>query len=162
MAADSKLSLSVSVTTRQPREGESDGIDYEFISEEAFEKLIAENALVEWASVHGSLYGTCRSELERVTNSGADALLELDVQGMRNVRNAGLDAVTIFIAPPSMKELERRIRSRAADTDNQIALRMNNARDEMAARGEFDYIIVNDDLDEAVAAVEAVIQESRK
>ena len=162
MSKDKKLKLAVSVTTRPPRAGEVDGVDYEFVDEEAFEKLIAEDALIEWASVHGNLYGTRRTELERVTGSGTDdAVLELDVQGMRNVRKAGLDAITIFIAPPSEKELERRIRARAADTESQIALRMNNAREEMAARGEFDHIIVNDDLDEAVAAVESVIQHIR-
>lgn len=161
MAADKSLALAVSATTRPPREGETDGVDYEFVNKNKFEKLIAEDALVEWAHVHGNLYGTRRSELDRVTKNGFDAVLELDVQGMRNVRNAGIDAVTIFIAPPSIKELERRIRSRAMDSESQIALRMNNAREEMAARGEFDHVVVNDDLDEAVASVEAAIQEMR-
>ncbi len=161
MDKDRHLALTVSVTTRPPRNGETDGVDYEFVDRDTFEQLIAEDALVEWANVHGNLYGTRRTELARVAEGGTDALLELDVQGMRNVRNAGIDAVTIFIAPPSMNELERRIRARAADSESQIALRMNNARDEMAARGEFDYVIVNDDLDEAVASVEAVLQEMR-
>jgi len=162
MGADETITLSVSVTTRPPREGETDGVDYEFVNVEMFEKLIAEDALVEWASVHGNLYGTRRSELDRVANSGTDAVLELDVQGMRTVRNAGIDVVTIFIAPPSVNELERRIRTRASDSESQIAIRMNNARDEMAARGEFDHVIVNDDLDEAVAKLEAVIRLTRE
>lgn len=161
MASDKHLALAVSVTTRPPRKGEIDGVDYEFVTEETFEKLIAEDALVEWAHVHENLYGTRRSELARVTGGGMDAVLELDVQGMRSVRRAGIDAVTIFVAPPSIKELERRIRSRAADSESQIALRMNNARDEMAARGEFDYVVVNDDLDQAVASVEAAIRKMR-
>ena len=162
MDTDKKLALAVSVTTRPPRDGEVSGVDYEFVDEATFEKLIADDALVEWANVHGNLYGTRRSELERVTRDGLDAVLELDVQGMRNVRNAGSDAVTILVAPPDMNELERRIRSRAADSESQIAVRMNNAREEMAARGEFDHIIVNDNLDEAVAAVEAIIEHVRK
>lgn len=161
MSADKNLALAVSVTTRPPREGEVDGVDYEFMDKDSFEKLIDEDALVEWAHVHGNLYGTRRSELDRVTKGGLDAVLELDVQGMRNVRNADIDAVTIFIAPPSIKELERRIRSRATDSESQIALRMNNAREEMAARGEFDHVVVNDDLDEAVASIEAAIQKMR-
>lgn len=162
LAVDKNLALTVSVTTRPPRAGETNGVEYEFVTEEGFEKLMAADALVEWAQVHGNLYGTRRTELERVTSDGKDAVLELDVQGMRNVRQAGIDAVTIFIAPPTIKELERRIRSRATESDSQIALRMNNARDEMAARFEFDYVIENDDLDNAVQAVETVIQETRK
>jgi guanylate kinase len=161
MAGDENLALTVSVTTRPPRDGETGGVEYEFVSNDEFEDLIADDQFVEWARVHDNLYGTRRTELERVTADGKDALLELDVQGMRNVRNAGIDAITIFIAPPNIKELERRIRARGADSDSQIALRMANARDEMAARGEFDHVIVNDDLEEAVEAVRSIIAEVR-
>jgi guanylate kinase len=162
LAMDNRLELAVSTTTRPPRTGETAGVDYTFVTEDEFDAMLDADAFVEWAMVHGNRYGTPRSELERLAAEGKDALLEVDVQGMRNVRNAGIDAVTIFIAPPSLTELERRMRARATESEDQIALRMNNAREEMAARREYDYVVTNDLLDDAVKAVEHIIRDVRQ
>ena len=114
-----------------------------------------------WAEVHDNLYGTLRGELDRIVASGKDALLELDVQGMRNVKRLGIDAVTVFIMAPSLEELEQRLRARGTDSDEVIAVRLKNALDEMAARDEYDNVIVNVDIREAVAELEAIVKAAR-
>lgn len=119
-------------------------------------------AFVEWARVHGHLYGTTRADLDRTAAEGRDVILELDVQGMRNIKNVGIDAVSIFVAPPSIETLEQRIRARGMDSDEQITLRMKNARIELAAKDEYDYIVVNDVLDDAVTAFQRIIELERK
>jgi len=152
---------SVSATTRPSRPGEVEGADYFFLPRAEFERRIKANEFAEWAEVHGNLYGTLRAELHRVLSSGRDVFLELDVQGMRNLRRAGIEIVSIFIVPPSLEELERRLRGRGTNDEEDIALRMHNARAEMEARKEFDYVVVNDDLDTAVADVEAIVRARR-
>lgn len=156
-----RLMTTVSATTRAPRQGEVDGKDYHFLDRARFEKNIAAGAFVEWAEVHGNLYGTLASELDRCLGSDHDVILELDVQGMRNLRSQRDDVVTVFLMPPSLEELERRLRARGTDDDDVIALRLRNARDEMAARHEFDYIIVNDDLDRAAGDMAAILRAER-
>jgi len=151
----------VSATTRQPREGETDGVDYVFLDRAEFDARIEADAFAEWADVHRHRYGTLHAELERVLATGKDAVLELDVQGMRKLREAGRDCVTVFITAPGLEELERRLRGRGTDSEEQIAGRMETAKVEIAARHEFDYIIVNDEIDEAVADMEAIVRAER-
>lgn len=160
-ALDPKLAYSVSATTRAPREGEVDGKDYYFLDRETFEKRIAAGEFAEWAEVHGNLYGTLRSELDRLVSSGLDVVLELDVQGMRNMKAAGLDIVTVFVMPPSEDELARRLELRGANTADDMALRLKNARDEMAARNEYDHVIVNDQLNQAVESFQNIVRRHR-
>ncbi|HRI89901.1 MAG TPA: guanylate kinase, partial [Candidatus Hydrogenedentes bacterium] len=158
LARDEKLAYSISATTRPPRAGEQDGREYYFLDRDTFEERIAAGEFAEWAEVHGNLYGTPRSELNRIIATGNDVLLELDVQGMRNVKRLGLDMVSVFIMAPSAEELEQRLRSRGTDSPEVIALRLKNAREEMAAKDEYDHVIVNVDIREAVAELEGIIR----
>ncbi|GMU93851.1 MAG: guanylate kinase [Candidatus Hydrogenedentota bacterium] len=162
LARDKRLGYSVSATTRSPRRGEVDGTHYHFMDRASFERRVAEGDFVEWAEVHGNLYGTLRSELERLVGSGKDIVLELDVQGMRNVKRAGLDAVTVFIMAPTVEDLERRLKARATDPPEEISLRLANAKEELAARGEYDHVIVNADIDQATAEFEEIVRSARE
>jgi guanylate kinase len=145
------FAYSISCTTRAPRGEEKDGKDYHFLTREEFFSRREAGYFAEWAEVHGNLYGTLRSELERCLATGSDVILELDVQGMRSLKGLYPGVGTIFLAPPSMAELERRLRNRGTNDDADIALRMRNAETEMAAQSEFDCIIVNDTIDRAAA-----------
>lgn len=158
---DTRLGYSVSATTRPPRAGEVEGKDYYFLDRDTFDRRVSAGDFVEWAEVHGNLYGTLQEELERLTASGKDTVLELDVQGMRNLKTRGLDMVSVFVVAPSHEELERRLRSRGTDRPEVIELRLSNARNEIAARREFDYVIVNERLDEAVVDLQAIIRAER-
>jgi guanylate kinase len=160
-AEDKRLAFSVSATTRKPREGESEGVQYYFMDRASFRQGVDGGDFVEWAEVHGNLYGTRRDELERLVASGKDVILELDVQGMRNLHPADFDVVSVFIEPPSMEELERRLRSRGTESEEDIELRLINARAEMAARNEYDYIVINDQLETAVADFRAIVRAQR-
>ena len=159
---DPNLTYSISATTRKPRAGEQDGREYYFLERPMFEQRVAKGEFAEWAEVHGNLYGTLRSELDRIISSGNDALMELDVQGMRNVKGLGIDAVTVFIMAPSLEELEQRLRARGTDNEEVIALRLKNAITEIAARREYDHVIVNVDIRDAVAALEEIIKAARE
>ncbi|MBX7259870.1 MAG: guanylate kinase [Candidatus Hydrogenedentes bacterium] len=161
LARDPRIAYSISMTTRAPRCGERDGYDYYFVDCATFERVRDSGGLFEWAEVHGNLYGTPREEVDRLTASGKDVILELDVQGMRNVREAGVDAATIFIMAPSIEELERRLTARATDSAEEIARRVARAREEIKERHEFDYIVINDDLNTAVEDLEAIIRSQR-
>jgi guanylate kinase len=141
------LQLAVSATTRRPREGEAGGVDYHFLSEEDFDRRVARGEFVEHAQYAGNRYGTLKSELERPARG---IVLEIDVQGARQVRETLPDAVLIFIEPPSFEDLERRLLGRASDRPEQIERRLAAARDELAAAGEFDHRIRNDDLERAL------------
>ena len=152
------VAVTVSATTRAPRPGEEQGGHYYFMSRAAFEAERDAGAFYEWAVVHGNLYGTLKSEVERCLASGAHVVLELDVQGMRHLKALRSDVVTVFLMPPSMEELERRLRTRGANDEADIALRLKNARAEIAAKDEFDFVIVNDDLDRAAADLEQILQ----
>jgi guanylate kinase len=161
VAGDPLLVHSISATTRAPRPGEENGRDYHFLDRETFMRRVDAGDFVEWAEVHGNCYGTLREEIERRFDSGKDVILQLDVQGMRSMK-AALDNVTaFFIVAPSTEELERRIRDRAADDEAAIAVRLKNARGEMEARNEFDHIILNDRIEDAVAACRAIVEERR-
>jgi guanylate kinase len=145
------LELSVSATTRAPRPGEEPGVDYHFLSAEEFDRRLDEGAFVEHAEYAGNRYGTLRSEIDRARESGARALvLEIEVQGARQVRQALPGAVQVFIAPPSEDALRTRLVGRGADAPEQIERRLAVAREEMEARREFEEVIVNDRLDDAV------------
>ena len=146
------LELSVSATTRTPRPGEHDGADYHFLADEDFERRLEAGEFVEHAEYAGNRYGTLRSEIDRARAAGARALvLEIEVQGARQVREALPGAVQVFIAPPSEEALRTRLVGRGADAPEQIERRLAVSRDELAARQEFEHVIVNDRLDEAVA-----------
>lgn len=155
------LAVSVSATTRPPRSGEADGRDYYFMDRAEFERRRAAGEFVEWAEVHGNLYGTLRAELARLRADGRDALLEIDVQGMAKLRAQGLEFVSVFIMPPSFDELERRLRARGTDRPEVVALRLENAWKEMSARKTYDYIVVNDRVEDAVADMEAIVRARR-
>jgi guanylate kinase len=147
LQANPSLQLAVSATTRAPREGEENGRDYHFLSQEEFEKRADAGEFVEHAEYAGNHYGTLRSELERPARG---IVLEIDLQGARQVREALPEATQIFIEPPSLADLEERLKARGSDSDEQIARRLAVAPQELAAKDEFGYRVVNDDLDRAL------------
>jgi guanylate kinase len=143
------IGYSVSHTTRAPRPGEVDGRDYFFVSTEAFETMIRDNALIEWASVHGNYYGTSSAFVRQCLEKGRDILLDIDVQGAARIREQYPDAVTIFIMPPSMDALRERLNARATDSPAVIETRIRNAEEEIRQKDCYRHVIVNDDLDTA-------------
>ncbi len=152
------LAFSVSHTTRTPRPGESNGREYHFVDRPTFERMRADQAFLEWAEVHGNLYGTSRKAIEAQQARGIDVFLDIDVQGARQLRDCGHPgAIFLFIAPPSWPELERRLRGRGTDPEETVQLRLNNARHEMEDAGRYDYLVINDRLDEAVEVLRAVV-----
>jgi guanylate kinase len=155
------IRLSVSYTTRAPRPGEVDGRHYHFVSHDAFMDMAERGQFFEYAIVHGDLKGTARSAVESELASGVDVLLEIDYQGARLVRHLMPEAISIFILPPSRLELERRLRSRAQDSEEVIQRRLAGSRTEIAHVHEFDYIIVNDDFERALADMVTIVQASR-
>ncbi len=158
MAADERLAFSVSTTTRPMREGETDGRDYDFVDDAAFDRLVAGDAFVEWAHVHDHRYGTTRRRLDELTAAGKIPVLDIDVQGGVNVIDMfGDDLVSVFLFPPSWEELERRLRSRGTDSDEAIDGRLKTARHEVTFAPRYRYWIVNDDLPEAVRRMRAII-----
>jgi guanylate kinase len=158
---DPDLYVSVSVTTRRPRATERDGVDYFFIDDEGFDRLIAEGELLEWAEIFGHRSGTPARPIRDVRREGRDALLEIDVQGAGIVRDKVPDSVLILLVPPSMAELERRLRTRATEDEDKLARRLARAEEEIAQAERFDHVIVNDDLERASSQVAAIIEASR-
>lgn len=158
LARDERLAFSISVTTRQPRDGEVDGADYRFVADAEFDRLLAEAAFVEWATVHGNRYGTLRDDLERLVGAGRIPVLDIDVQGGAQViEHFGDGLVSVFLFPPSWTELERRLRRRGSDAEAVIAKRLANARWEVGFADRYRYWLVNDDLDQAVVRMQAII-----
>jgi guanylate kinase len=155
------LFLSVSVTTRAPRPSEVDGVDYFFVDEDAFDRMIESGELLEWADIVGHRSGTPRGFVEDRLAAGRDVILEIDVVGASQVRDRVPGSVLIFIEPPSTEELERRLRGRATETEERIRLRMETAAWEMQQREWFDHVVVNDDLERASSQVAAIIEASR-
>ncbi|PSB24335.1 guanylate kinase [Stenomitos frigidus] len=153
----SELYLSISVTTRSPRPGEVDGKNYYFVSRSAFERMVANGELLEWAEFAGNLYGTPRQAVEEHIRDGRRIILEIELQGARQIRKNFPDALQIFILPPSLLELEYRIRSRAQDSEEAITRRLQRARTEIAAADEFDICIVNDDFAKALDRIETTL-----
>lgn len=157
------LRRTVSHTTRAPREGERDAVDYHFVDEAAFEGMAGRNEFLEWAQVHGARYGTSRGAVARaLAEGGGDLLLVIDVQGGRALRGMkDIDAVTIFLLPPSEEELERRLRGRGSDSDAAIRQRLDNARREMQEQDWYDHKVINDEAARAVDEVEGIIRRER-
>ena len=147
--------LSVSATTRSPRQGEQDGIQYFFHSRDRFDALVASGGFLEWAEFAGNCYGTPRQPVEERMAEGRPVLLEIELEGARQVRRSFPEAFQIFLAPPSFEELERRIRGRGTDSEEAIQRRLGRARDELNAQAEFDAVVINDELDSALQQLEA-------
>jgi len=162
MAGLPGLNFSVSHTTRQPRTGEQHGRDYFFVEREAFEQMIAEKQFIEWARVHDNYYGTSIMAVSDRLGEGEDIILDIDVQGAAIIRDSEtLSAVQIFIAPPGLKALEERLRGRNTEDEKTVLLRLKNAEMEMKAAQAYDYLVVNDQLEEAVETLMAIIVAER-
>ncbi len=157
VARNPELRFSISYTTRQKRRTEVDGVDYLFVDVENFERLRDEGELLEFAEVFDNFYATSRSQVEKHLAAGQDVILEIDWQGARQVRESMPECVTIFILPPSLEELERRLRDRRTDSREVIERRLRDALSDMAHWDEFDHVIINDKLEQAVADLESVL-----
>lgn len=157
------LTLSISVTTRPRRSSEVDGIHYSFISKSRFEAMRDNGELLEWAEVHGNYYGTPRAPVEEILREGRDALFDIDYQGTQQVRDKmAADTVTVFILPPSMKELRARLERRAEDSRETIERRLENARNEIQRWKQYDYVLVNDDLQRSFDDLLAILRAERQ
>lgn len=163
MAWDPEIRFSVSATTRAPRPGEQDGREYYFRTRAEFEAMIAAGEMLEHAEVFGNFYGSPKGPVEQAMGEGRDTLFDIDWQGGQQVRNStlGQDVVSIFVLPPSIAELESRLRGRAQDSDEVIAGRMRKSRDEISHWAEYDYVLVNDDLEATAARLQGIIEAER-
>jgi guanylate kinase len=159
---DPRLGFSISATTRSPRSGEEHGRDYYFISGDEFRAKIAAGEFLEWAQVHNNYYGTLNREVENMRAAGRDVLLDIDVQGGLQLKGEGREGLFLFIAPPSMLVLERRLRGRGTNSDEDIRVRMANAKAEMDRRHEYDAVIVNDEIERALGELTRVIAAARR
>ncbi|MDA0313008.1 MAG: guanylate kinase [Gemmatimonadetes bacterium] len=149
--------FSVSATTRPARKRERDGVDYHFVDKSTFEAMVAAGALAEWASVHDCLYGTPRTELDSAALRGEHVVLDIDVQGARQIRESVPEAKLIFILPPSVEVMMERLKGRGTEAPVEVARRLRSALDELRAVPEFDYVVVNDDIERCVAEIEAIV-----
>ena len=161
LAEMDRLQFSISHTTRAPRPAEKDGVDYHFSNRPAFTKMRDAGEFLEWAEVHGELYGTARSEYDRAREQGVDLLLDVDVQGAAQVRAQFADAVSIFILPPSYLALERRLRGRGPNDEAQFRRRLDAAREELSLYRDYEYAIVNEHLEDSVEELKSVIRAAR-
>jgi guanylate kinase len=157
MADFQQIRFSVSYTTRPPRSGEKDGVDYYFVSHDAFKKMVHEKAFVEWAEVLGNHYGTSRKFLEDCRSRGADVILDIDTQGAAQIRSKYSDGVFIFILPPGIEDLKRRLIGRGSESHESVDLRLRNASKEMERIGCYDYVVINDRVDDAIEKLKAII-----
>jgi guanylate kinase len=155
------LRMSRSYTSRSARQGELDGVDYNFVSRQQFERMISSGEFLEWADVVGNLYGTSRADTERLLGAGQDVVLVIDVQGARQVRARGGEAISIFVMPPSYQILEQRLRGRSKDSEEAVQRRLQVARAEVAAFTEYDFIVINDELAPAVERLRAIVLAER-
>jgi guanylate kinase len=162
LAALPDLELSISATTRRPRPREDEGRHYYFVNRADFDRMIDAGGFLEWADIFGERYGTPREPVERALAEGRDVLVEIDVQGARQVKAADPSAYMVFITPPSLAELERRLRTRGTETDQQVRRRLAKASDELAAEPEFDVTVVNDDLERAAREVIQIVDRLRR
>jgi guanylate kinase len=151
-----ELWVSVSATTRFPRPGEADGVNYLFVSDDQFDRLVADGDLLEWAEYAGHRYGTPRAPVDAVRGTGTPVLLEIEIEGARQVRAAAPDALLVFLAPPSQQVLEERLIGRGTEPDDVVERRLERARAELAAASEFDEVLVNDDIEQVVARLVAL------
>ena len=161
MASDDGVAMSVSATTRPIRPNEKDGRDYHFVSDATFDQMIADGAFLEWAHVFGHRYGTLKSEVIKVIEGGRDVLLDIDWQGTQQLKQVDPDIVRVFILPPSMEELERRLRNRRTDSDDVIRRRMERAATEISHWAEYDYVVINDDLDITLDKIKTILEAER-
>ena len=152
-----RLTMSRSYTSRPARQGETDGVDYNFVTRPRFEAMAAAGEFLEWAELFGNLYGTSASDTERILSAGHDIVLVIDVQGARQVRRRGVEVGTVFVMPPSYAELEQRLRGRSQDSEDAIQRRLEVARSEVAAFSEYDFIVVNDDVAAAANRLRAIV-----
>jgi len=157
----SDLALSRSYTSRTARTGETDGVDYNFVTRSRFEEMVAAEEFLEWADVFGNLYGTCATDTEQFLAKGKDLVLVIDVQGARQVRQRYRATVGVFVMPPSYAVLEQRLRGRSKDSEEAMQRRLTTARNEVAAFAEYDYVIVNDELDACVDRLRAIVLAER-
>ena len=162
LATEPDLAFSVSHTTRPGREGEEDGVAYHFVDDGTFDRMVSEAAFAEWAHVHQRRYGTSHQEIQRLWGVGRDILFDIDPQGGVQLMKAYPEAVSVFLVPPSMEELERRLRGRSSDSEEQINTRLGVVREEIAYAQQYGYTIVNDDLETAVDDFRAVIRAERQ
>lgn len=161
LSRDGGISLSVSATTRPIRSGETNGRDYHFVSDDEFDALVESDSFLEWANVFGHRYGTLRSEIRKSIESGCDVLLDIDWQGTQQLKQVDPDIVRVFILPPSMRELERRLRARGTDSDEVIAGRMARAAAEISHWAEYDYVMINDDAMACLDKVHSILEAER-
>jgi guanylate kinase len=163
LAGDDGITLSVSATTRPPRKGETEGVDYYFVSPDRFAEMVAQDELLEWATVFGNRYGTPRAPVEAGLHAGRDVLFDIDWQGTQQLQqtDAASDLVRVFILPPDLAELERRLTGRATDPADVIAGRMARARDEISHWGEYDYILINDDAETCLGEIRSILHAER-
>ena len=152
-----RLTMSRSYTSRPAREGELDGVDYNFVSRSAFEQMVGRGEFLEWAEVFGNLYGTRAADTERMLASGCDVVLVIDVQGARKVRQRGIESTMVFVMPPSFEILEQRLRGRSKDPEEAIQRRLQVAREEVASFAEYDFVVINDELTAAVERLRGIV-----
>jgi guanylate kinase len=155
------LRLSRSYTSRAARDGETDGVDYNFVTRERFEAMVAVGEFLEWADVFGNLYGTSAADTERVLDAGTDLVLVIDVQGARKVRRRGIETTAVFVMPPSFEVLEARLRGRSKDADEVVRRRLQVAQQEVAAFVEYDFVVINDELTAAVDRLRSIVLAER-
>jgi guanylate kinase len=155
------LAYSISHTSRPPRGSEQNSVDYHFVSRSTFREMIEKNAFLEWAQVHGHLYGTSLAAINKQASAGFDILMDLDVQGGRNVKKQSPDSVLIFLLPPSLKVLENRLTTRGTDDPSVVRKRMVQASEEIKSCSRYDYIVINDDLEKAISEAQAIIVSER-
>jgi guanylate kinase len=153
------LAFSVSATTRPIRKGEKEGVDYFYISEEIFKSLIKSDSFIEWAKVHGNLYGTMKHHVEELIKKKKDVVLDIDEQGAHQIREKNIPAILIYILPPSIKELEKRLEKRKSELKKEMKKRLKNAKEQILSRGFYDYVVINDDINKAVEELKDIINE---
>ena len=155
------LRMSRSYTSRHARAGERDGVDYNFVGRKTFEQMVADKAFLEWADVFGNYYGTSAQDTEAALEAGEDVMLVIDVQGARQVRSRGIETVGVFVLPPSAEVLESRLRGRSKDTEEQVRRRLDVARSEVGEYAQYEYVVVNNDLDGAVNRMRSIVLAER-
>ncbi len=156
------ITRSISYTTREPREGEKAGVDYVFVSREEFDGMKDNGEFLEWEENFGNYYGTGRKQVEDMLASGLDVIMSIDVKGARTAKKEYPESISVFVMPPSLEELENRLRRRKTDAESQVAIRLRESKQEVAASDEYDFLVVNNKLDEAVEEVKQVIEKERE
>jgi len=155
------IKRSISYTTREPREGEKNNEDYVFIAKEEFEERIKKGNFLEWEKNFGNYYGTSKEQFQEAIDKGEDIILSIDVKGARKVKDSIPESISVFIMPPSVEELETRLRKRKTDQEKQVSMRLKESRDEIASADEYDYLIINDDIEKATEELRTIIEDER-